>query len=104
MQWSEFLAFVQGPGVSVIVGILLALVVEYWPQFQALESKWKQLVFAGLSLVVPLLGAVGSCISGFSAWGDWSGLWWPVLVSGWSAFFSGTMGHQAHNAIKKRFE
>ena len=101
MGWEEFVKFLQGPGVSVVVGVILALLVEYWPQFQNLEPKQKQLAFAGLSLVIPLAGALAACLSGFSAWADWAGLWWPALVAGWTAFFSGTMGHQADSAIRK---
>ena len=101
MGWEEFLDFLQGPGINVVVGILLAFVAEYVAGFQKLESKHKQIVFGGLSFVVPLLGAIGSCVSGYAAWSDWVGLWWPALVAGGSAFFSGTMGHLAHSFVRK---
>ena len=104
MGWNEFLDFLQGPGISIVVGVILSLVIEYWPKFQALEPKWKQLVFAGLCFVVPLLGALGMCVSGFAVWGDWSNLWWPALVNGGSAFFSGSMTHRADNAVRNLVE
>ena len=93
MEWSVFLEYLQGPGISVAVGILLSFVVEYWPKYQALDAKWKRLVFAGLSLVVPLAGAVGSAASGLAQWGDFPGHWWPALVAGAGAFFGGQMAH-----------
>ena len=101
MGWKEFLDFLQGPGISIVVGVILSLVIEYWPAFQDLEPKWKQLVFAAFSFVVPLIGALGACVSGFGAWGDWSNLWWPALVNGGSAFFSGTMGHRVDSFVRK---
>ena len=93
MSWSNFLEYAQGPGISVIVGILLSFAVEYWPAYQAFEAKYKRLVFAGLSFVVPLLGAVASAASGFAVWGDFSGHWWPALVAGAAAFFGGQVAH-----------
>jgi hypothetical protein len=93
MPWSEFLAFLMGPGISVVVGIILSFVVEYWPAYEQLEAKWKRLVFFGLCMIVPVLGAILSAVSGFALWADFEGLWWPVLVAGWAAFFSGSMAH-----------
>ena len=93
MEWSEFLAFLMGPGISVVVGVVLSFVVEYWPAYENLEAKWKRLVFFGLCLIVPVIGGVGSALSGLAAWADFEGLWWPILVAGWGAFFSGSMAH-----------
>jgi len=93
MSWASFLEYLQGPGISVVVGILLSFAVEYWPQYKALEGKWKRLVFAGLSFVVPLVGALGAAASGLAPWGDWAGHWWPALVAGGAAFFSGSIAH-----------
>ena len=93
MGWEEFLDFVQGPGISVVVGVLLSFVVEYWPAYEVLEAKWKRAVFAGLCLIIPLMGASLSCISSFAAWADFVGHWWPALVAGAGAFFGGQMAH-----------
>jgi hypothetical protein len=93
MGWKEFLEYAQGPGISVIVGVLLSFGVEYWPQYQNFEAKHKRLVFMGLSFIVPLLGAVASAASGFALWADWAGLWWPALVAGAAAFFGGQVAH-----------
>ena len=93
MGWEEFLKYLQGPGISVVVGVLLSFVVEYWQGYQTLDAKWKRLVFAGLSFVVPLVGAVASSASGFAAWADWAGHWWPALVAGAAAFFGGQVAH-----------
>ena len=101
MSWTEFLMYLQGPGILAVVGVLSALAIEYWPVFQNLESKWKQLSFAGGSLFVPLVGAALSILPPVSAAPSWADLWWPALVAGWSAFGAGTLAHQAHNAIRE---
>ena len=93
MNWSQFLEYVQGPGISVVVGVLLSFVVEYWPAYQELEGKYKRLVFMGLSFIVPLVGAVASAASGFAPWSDFAGHWWPALVAGAAAFFGGQVAH-----------
>lgn len=101
MTWVEFLEYLQGPGILAVVGALSALAVEYWPAFQNLEAKWKQLSFAIVSLLVPLVGAALSILPPVSAIPSWPGLWWPALVAGWSAFGAGTLAHQAHNVVKR---
>ena len=93
MEWAEFLEYLQGPGISVVVGVLLSFVVEYWPRYQSYDAKGKRLIFAALSFVVPLMGAVASAASGFAAWVDFSGHWWPALVAGAAAFFGGQVAH-----------
>jgi hypothetical protein len=91
--WAEFLAYLQGPGISVVVGVLLSFLIEYWTGYQNLEAKWKRLIFGGLSLFVPLLGATLSCASGLAAWANFTGHWWIALQAGGLAFFSGQMAH-----------
>jgi len=94
MSWSEFLTYAAGPGVNVIVGALLSVVVEYWPAYDALEPKWKRLGMAGLCLLVPFLATVAAVATGeFGAWGDWATTWWPVLLSAFAAFTGATVAH-----------
>ena len=54
MSWSEFLQYAASPGIAAIVGAILSVVVEYLPEYDNLEPKWKRLVFFGLCMVVPL--------------------------------------------------
>lgn len=91
--WAVFLEYVRGPGVSVVVGVVLSFVVEYWPQYKHLEPRWKRLVFAGACFVVPLAGTALTCASGLGAWGDFEWLWWPAIWAGGAAFFAGQMTH-----------
>ena len=93
MEWTDFLEYASGPGVAVIVGLLLSEVVtEYLPGFAALASRWKRVVFFGLCLVVPLLASVlGVATAGWP--GTWVATYWPALVAGGVAFGSGTLAH-----------
>jgi len=93
LSWAAFLEYLQGPGISIVVGVLLSFLLEYWTGYQNVAAKWKRLIFGGLSLFVPLLGATLSCASGFAAWGDFTGHWWMAIQSGGLAFFSGQMAH-----------
>ena len=94
ITWSTFLLLMVGPGVNSGVGLLLSGIVEYLPKYNDLAPKWKRLVFAGLSLVVPLtFTALAIAIGEFGQWGDWQTTWWPALVAGASAAFAGTVAH-----------
>jgi len=94
MSWSEFLAYAAGPGVNVIVGIILSVIVEYLPAYGDLEAKWKRLGMAGLCLIVPALATVAAVATGeWGAWGDWPTTWWPVLLAAFAAFSGATVAH-----------
>ncbi len=92
MEFAAFLRWCQGPGINLAVGALLAVVVEYWPQFQAMQSKHKRLAFFGLCLAVPLLAAVVACASGYQVW-SFAATFWPVIWAGIVAAGSGTLVH-----------
>lgn len=92
MTFAEALEYASGPGVAVIVGIVLSFVVEYVAAYQALAPKHKRLVFLGLSLAVPVLAATLRGVWGHIAW-SWEGQYWPALWAGGLAFASGTVTH-----------
>ena len=89
--WSQFLKWMASPGgISVVVGILLSVGVEYIPTFVALEKKWKRAVFFGLSLAIPMLAALlGVWTDGWAA--TWADTFWPAAWAGGLAFAAGTM-------------
>jgi len=94
MSWSEFLQYAASPGIAAIVGAILSVVVEYLPEYDNLEPKWKRLVFFGLCMVVPLAATALAIATGeWGAWGDWAGTWWPALVAGFAAGGVGTVIH-----------
>ena len=94
MTWGDFLRYATSPGIAVIVGVILSFAVEYFPRYGALESKWKRLIFFGLSLAVPLLATVLAVATNeWGAWGDFKGTWWPAITAGFIAGGSGTLIH-----------
>ena len=94
MSWSEALKYAAGPGVNLIVGVLLSYAVEYWPAFGTWEPKWKRLVTLALSLAVPVVATALAVLSNeWGAWGDWATTWWPALVAGGVAFGAATFAH-----------
>ena len=93
MEWTKFLEYAAGPGVAVIVGMLLSEVVAvYWPGFAALASRWKRVVFFVVCLLVPVLASVlGVMTAGWPP--TWTATYWPAVVAGGVAFGSGTLVH-----------
>ena len=93
MSWSDFLAYLSQPnGITAAVGVLLSVILEYWPQFDALAPKYKRLAFFVLSLAVPIAAAALGVLTA-----DWpagfEATFWPALVAGFVAFASGTVAH-----------
>lgn len=81
MTFQQFLAYLQGPAVGVIVGAILSVVAEYWAWYQGLASKVKRLTFGALCFVVPLVGAALSCAMGYQSCG-WEETFWPAVYRG----------------------
>lgn len=96
LTWGEFLHLLVGPTAATVAGLLISLIIEYWPKFQAVvEPKFKTAIFFGLCMLIPLLAtAMGIATGEFGAWGDWQTTWWPALVSGWAAAGIGSLVHQ----------
>lgn len=94
MTWGEFLQYAASPGIGVIVGVILSVVVEYLPSYETLVPKWKRLVFVGLCFVVPLVATALAVATGeWGEWADWQTTWWPAFVAGFSATATGTVAH-----------
>jgi len=92
-SWSTFLSWLSEPsGVSLGTGVLLSILVEYWPRFAAFTKKIKRVVFVGLCVAVPILAAVlGILTLGWSP--GWVDTFWPAIVTGLFVFGSGTLAH-----------
>lgn len=97
MTFADFLHYAAGPGVSAVVGVVLALVAEYIPAYQALAPKQKVLVFIAACFVLPLLAAtlLGAC--GFEPW-SFDPLYWQAIVAGFVASGIGTLAHTPQKA------
>ena len=94
MSWSEFLQYAASPGIAVIVGVILSVVVEYIPRYETLAPKWKRAVFVVLCFAVPVAATALAIVTGeWGAWNDWQTTWWPALVAAFAATASGTIMH-----------
>jgi len=92
--WSEALHFAIGPGAAVLAGIIISLLVEYWPWFQRLAQKYKVAVYVGLCVAVPLVATtLAIATRTFGQWGDVATTWWPAVFQGFSAAGIGTLFH-----------
>lgn len=93
LNWETFLRMLTNPtALPLFVGVALSLIAEYARAYQALEPKWKRAVFFGVSLLIPLLGALlGVWTLGWSP--GWAVTFWPALMAGVIAFGSGTLTH-----------
>lgn len=93
LTWQDFLQLASDPGlITIAVGILLSIIVEYMPSFASLPPKWKRVIFFGLSLAAPISAAILGV-----ATLDWSpsfvDTFWPAIVAGVVSFGSGTLAH-----------
>ena len=93
MSWFDFLTLMSSPnGIAAAAGIVLSVLVEYIPQYDALAPKWKRLVFLGVCFVIPL-GAAGLAILTAGAPISWELTFWPAILAGGIAFGGGTVAH-----------
>ena len=94
MTWGEFLEYAASPGIGIIVGVILSIVIEYAPKYESLTPKWKRLIFAVLCFAVPLGATALAVATGeWGVWGDLKETWWPALVAGFAAISTGTLVH-----------
>jgi len=88
MTWEAFLRFVSGPGVAVVVGLLLSFALEYVPRFaywyEPLDPKPKRGVFIALCFIVPVSGALLLGLGGYELW-SWDPLIWRAILGGAAA-------------------
>lgn len=97
MSFEQFLRYAAGPGVSVVVGVVLSQVIEYVKGYQKLGKKAKVLVFVGLCFIIPVLAAL---MLGLLAYDPWSfdPLFWRALLAGFVASGIGTLAHVPNKA------
>jgi len=99
MSFCEFLS--QGwaaESLAALVGVILAIIIEYWPAYEELPARTKQLVYMGLCVLVGF-GTWGVAL----AYGCPAADWWTVLQAVWGAgmaFFAGTAAHRVHVALR----
>jgi hypothetical protein len=90
MEFDTFLKQLLAPsGIGAAAGIILSLIVDYWPKYQALSPKMKRLVFFGICLAVPLAAATALVAFGYEA-ASWQKLFWFALQAGVLAGWTGT--------------
>jgi hypothetical protein len=82
----------SGPLVSAIVGVVLSFVVEWWPAYQELASRWKRLTYFGLCLIFTIGASCMRAALGYVAWSFdplvWHAIWYGVMAGG-----AGTLAH-----------
>ena len=82
----EFLQYAgTSVGINAIVGFVLSFVVEWFPNYEALSSKWKRVAMMGLCFTVPVLAFVGLVVLGEQTLG--AEAVWMALSAGFAAFF-----------------
>jgi hypothetical protein len=92
VTYAQFLSYASGPGVAVIVALVISILVEYVPPYGKLSPKPKRLVFAGLCLIVPVVAALLRAVGGYVPF-TFDPLIWNALVSGAAALGVGTLAH-----------
>ena len=93
MSWSEFLNYSMNSGVNVIVGFLIGMTVDYIPKYETLTPKLKRLVFIALSFLVPVAALIAALTTKEMVFQSYALTIWPVIVSGSTAAFAGTILH-----------
>ncbi len=92
MEWPVFLKWAQSTGIPILLSAALAILAEYWPEYQGLEKRIKALVMFGLCLGIGLLSATLGCAMGYQVW-SFAGVFWPAIWSGVVAFGGATATH-----------
>jgi hypothetical protein len=91
MTLVDFLRMLTGPAIGAAVGILLSILADYVPRFNALDPKWKRLVMFGFCIVVPCVGVGGLVLLGAEPSTVES--WWQGVLAGVTAFAASTLRH-----------
>lgn len=93
ITWAEALEWAVSPTIiPAVVGIIISVLIEYFPSFDALAPRWKRVVFFLVNLLVPLAGvALGILTLGWA--NVWESTWWDAIQAGILAFAAGTVVH-----------
>lgn len=95
--FDNWLEQASGPMVSVIASILVSLLVEYWPQYQELDKKWKTASYFAMCLVWAAGCASLRGLLGYVPW-SFDPLVWHAI---WNAFAAGGIGTLAHQFMRR---
>ena len=90
--FDTWLMWASGPLVVVIVGLILSVVVEWWPAYGKLAPRVSRLAFFGLCIAVPMLAATARAALGFAEW-SFDPLYWHAIWQGMGAAGVGTLLH-----------
>lgn len=90
--FDTWLTWASGPLVAVIVGLILSVVVEWFPQYEALAPRVKRVAFWGLCLLIPIVAATVRGVLGFAEW-SFDPLYWHAIWQGAGAAGIGTLAH-----------
>ena len=93
MTWEAFLQSLSQPnGIAAAVGVVLSFIVEYIPNYEALDPKYKRLIFLALCFVVPLAAAgLGVATAGWPL--TWEPTFWNAVLAGGITFSGGNIAH-----------
>lgn len=90
--FDEALIYASGIGISVIVGFVISVLLDYWPDYADLSTAQKRALYAGFCLVVPVGAAVLRGVLGYVAW-SFDPLIWHALWCGVATWIAGTLMH-----------
>jgi hypothetical protein len=100
MSWTQFLDWLQDPGIMAACGVVFFAVFEYVPKLKFLQAsagKWawivavnadpqlKRLVLGAIAIAIPLLAYGLDVVSGSHDALTWDTGVWPRLVTGVTA-------------------
>ena len=94
-SWAEFLNLLRGDMIFIpmFAGIIVSLVIEFVPWFQARAPKYKTLVFALVCLAIPAVATGLGIVTGVLAVGPFGDIWWPVVYAGFVSSGVGALVH-----------
>ena len=91
-SFDEALIYASGIGISVIVGFVISVLLDYWPAYAELTTAQKRAVYAGFCLVVPVGAATLRGLLGYTPW-TFDPLYWHAIWSGVATWIAGTLVH-----------
>lgn len=92
MNLVQFLEYAgTAVGINVVIGFLLSFVVEWFPRYEGLAPRWKRLVVAVLSFVIPVVSVVALWVMGEVQLSY--NVVWVALSAGFAAFFGSQVAH-----------
>jgi len=87
LEFDQFLMWLQGEGISIVMGVVMPFLLESWPWFGKFTKPIKRLVSLGFFLIVPVVGALVSAAFSYQPW-NFVQTFWPALQAGFLAFWA----------------